>query len=154
MTLQELHDADEILDVYSYLTPRCWDNFWEKVDIRERDECWPWTGARNQIDYGIFCFYKGECEDKVIAAHKLAYIFGEQHALEQPITKGEVVMHKCRTRSSDRDHDLRYCCNPRHLKRGTQKENIWDAIEAGTFRPFGQSMEQAKYGRGKVVEEE
>lgn len=164
MTLQELHDADKILDVYCYLTEELWENFWKKVDIRGKDECWPYQStSRNQCDYGIFSYqtpkgthsYGSKRNFKsTIAAHKMAYIFGEEHTFEAPIRKDEVVMHKCRTRSSDRDHDLRCCCNPRHLKRGTQAENLRDMFEAGTARPFGRQMLIAQYGRGRPVEDE
>ena len=156
MTFQELHDDEEILDIYSFLCEDLWESFWKKVDVRGRDECWPYQKqSRNQLDYGIFSYYTpkgtypwgtGNRVDGTIAAHKLAYIFGEEHTFEEPIKRNEVIMHKCRTRSSDRDHDLRCCCNPRHLKRGTQLENIRDAISAGTFRPFGKTMLIARGG--------
>ncbi len=161
MSIKEQHNADNILDVYCYITEELWENFWKKVNIRGKDECWPYQRAsRNQCDYGIFSYHtpKGTYPygsrilfKGIIAAHKLAYIFGEEHTFEAPIRKDEVVMHKCRTRSSDRKHDLRCCCNPRHLKRGTQAENLRDMFEAGTARPFGRQMLIARTGKGKEV---
>lgn len=164
MSIKEQHDADEILDVYCFITEDLWESLWEKVDVRGENECWPFQKAsRNQCDYGMISYHtpkgtyewgEGGLETGMIAAHKLAYIFGEEHTFEEPLRKREVIMHKCRTRSSDRDHDLRCCCNPRHLKRGTQKENIHDMFEAGTARPFGRQMLIARYGKGRPVEDE
>lgn len=165
MSIKEQHDADEILDVYCYITEELWENFWKKVDTSGGPTaCWPFQSkSRNQCDYGIFSYStpkgtypwgSGGLLKGTIAAHKMAYIFGEEHTFEEPLLKREVIMHKCRTRSSDRKHDLRCCCNPRHLKRGTQKENIHDSIKAGTFKPWGQTMLIARYGRGRPVEDE
>lgn len=30
------------------------EQFWEKVDRRGDDECWPWTGSRTAAAYGLF----------------------------------------------------------------------------------------------------
>jgi hypothetical protein len=155
MTLQELHDADDIVDVYSHLTEDLWESFWSKVNVRGKDECWPYIGGAraqkkgkslNQFGYGLFWYGKSKEQGGNIAAHKLAYIFGEEHTFEEPLNKSEVILHKCKTRSSDRKRDLRSCCNPRHLKRGTTKENILDMIEAGTWRPWGRTALIAKRG--------
>ncbi len=147
MTLKEYQEWNKTLEVYTYLSPEFIERFWMKVDVGSRDECWPFqSSSRNQCDYGLV-WYGPRKEGGTIAAHKLAYILGDEHTWEEPIRKNEVIMHKCRTRSSSRDHDLRCCCNPLHLKRGTQKENIHDAIEAGTFRPFGRMMLIARGGK-------
>jgi hypothetical protein len=160
LTIEEEHKASDRLDVYIYICEDLWEKFWKKVDTSGGpNACWPFKASRNQCDYGIFSYntpkktnkYGSGTHRATIAAHKLAYIFGEEHTFEDPIRKSEVIMHKCRTRSSDRDHDLRCCCNPRHLKRGTQLENIHDMFEAGTARPFGKQMLIARMGKGKEV---
>ena len=95
--------------------------FWQCVDFGIGDDCWLWTGTKTDAGYGTVVF-KGERT----TAHRIAY----------KLTKGEipnglVLMHKC---------DNRPCCNPAHLKPGTQKQNLADMHakgRQGDCRNFG-----------------
>lgn len=71
-----------------------------------RGECLIWTGGKNGADYGVF--YVGN--RKYVPAHRYAW---EQENGEIP--KGMVVDHK--------DHCNTLCCNPRHLRLATRKQN-------------------------------
>jgi DNA-binding transcriptional regulator YiaG len=60
-----------------------------------------------------------------------------RHVFEEmfePLEPNQVVRHLC---------DNKMCINPEHLKKGTQKENISDAIRNGKF-PIGSQRNYAK----------
>jgi hypothetical protein len=85
--------------------------FWPKVGVRGLDECWPWKGYTDPGGYGQF-----SVGGKTKGAHRIAARFTG----EDPT--GKVVRHVCHNPS---------CVNPRHLKVGTQKENMQDMLRAG-----------------------
>lgn len=81
--------------------------FWSRVQMGDRNECWPWTaGMRN--GYGAI-----KHENKVFSAHRVAYILANGTP-----EKGLVIAHKC---------DNRKCCNPSHLEAITPGQNNTDA---------------------------
>jgi len=80
-------------------------------------ECFIWTRCKDKDGYGV-CGLNG----RKTPAHRASY------SLKNPTEDltGQYVLHKscCMSRA---------CINPDHLYLGTQKQNVQDQIEAGTF---------------------
>ena len=76
------------------------------------DACWIWSGASGRDGYG-----QVTCRQKFFGAHRLAYL-----AAYRRLPRGAVIRHTCDTPS---------CVNPRHLKAGTQADNVRDRGERG-----------------------
>lgn len=76
------------------------------------DACWPWMGARNEHGYGVL-----RVDGRNERTHRLAL------RREEPDPGPDIkVLHSC---------DNPPCCNPSHLRYGSQGDNIMDAIERG-----------------------
>ena len=88
------------------------ERFWSNVN--KTDTCWLWLGHL-QNDYGYFNSDKG-----TVLAHRFSW---ELH--NGPIPVGKLVLHNCP------NGDRRDCVNPKHLKVGTQKENMQDRLRRG-----------------------
>lgn len=89
---------------------------WAKVNVQKNlKACWEWTGARTPPETGGYGFIRWQYKHCV--PHRIAYewVFG-------PITDGLLVTHKC---------DNKLCCNPNHLRRGTQSVNMRDCYAKG-----------------------
>ena len=94
--------------------------FWSKVDKRSESECWNWVAKSLNQGYGYFRI--GGRKGRYELAHRVAYRY-----TKGPIPKGEgyhgaVIMHTC---------DNRLCCNPSHLRLGTQSDNVRDMDKKG-----------------------
>lgn len=104
--------------------------FWAKVAIGAPAECWEWQAGTNR-GYGQFVL-----DGCSVKAHRFAC---ELH--RGVIPDGMVIMHMC---------DNRSCCNPAHLKVGTQAANVADMCTKGRAR--GGSLKGATNGRAKLTE--
>lgn len=79
---------------------------------QQEGECLRWTGCKDKDGYGITSI-KGV----KMPAHRAAKSFIEN-------VNNFYVLHKCTNRD---------CINPDHTYLGTQKQNVQDQIDAGTF---------------------
>lgn len=106
--------------------------------LGERDECWPWQGARSKHGYPVVW---GDGKNHL--AHRRIYemFYGLPF---YSLTPSQVVMHKC---------DRPSCCNPLHLKLGTQLENTADRDKKGRQKaPKGERHGMSKLTADQVLE--
>ena len=80
--------------------------FWSRIDVRDLDECWPWIGSTFWDGYGQFWLAGYN-----VKASRVALTL-EKEASEL------CALHSC---------DNPPCCNPAHLRWGTNLENHTDA---------------------------
>lgn len=110
--------------------------FWEKVDVREVDECWEWTANKIPQGYGyISVGNKHKGTRKEIRAHRVSY-----EIAKGKLKDGQVVMHTC---------DNPSCVNPNHLVAGTQSENLKDMVRKGRNKkvvPHGEMNKTRRLG--------
>ena len=120
------------------------ERFWRQVDKKSDDECWNWKNSVMSTGYAKIT--TGGRNGKQIGAHRYSW---ELH--NGPIPKGSgkhgtVVMHTC---------DNRKCVNPKHLRLGTQKDNV-DDMDVKQRRinaqPAGQKHGNAKFTDDQVRE--
>ena len=100
--------------------------FWQKVLRLSPEDCWPWTAATSGFGYGRF-----KMAGRLYSSHRVAYALANGRIEDDASYHGSVVMHSC---------DNPRCCNPLHLKLGTQKQNARDMSNkgrsvAGRLRP-------------------
>lgn len=84
-------------------------NFWRKVDIRGKDDCWLWLASKDKDGYGRYRHGR-----KIFQSNIFAY-----HVTKGDIPKGYVILHSC---------DNPPCCNPNHLSSGTHLDNMLDMV--------------------------
>lgn len=110
--------------------------FWNNVDIKSENECWPWKRSCDSDGYGMA---RRASIKQSTHAQIIAYELNSGDIVE----KGMVIMHIC---------DNPICCNPHHLKKVTQKENIWDAIRKGRRELFPNRLIGEKCYNAKLSE--
>lgn len=111
-------------------TPVFAERFWSKVgDTTEG--CWVWQASKDTRGYGHVWF-----DGQLFRAHRVAW-----ELTNGPIPEGLVVLHEC---------DFRPCVNPKHLRLGTQRDNIHDAIAKGR----NVTLPGTKNGRAQLTEDQ
>jgi hypothetical protein len=89
--------------------------FWEKVIIKEADECWLWTGYKNKKGYGKYKYF-----GSVWSCNRMSLYISTGEL-------GQVACHiqECPNKS---------CVNPYHLYWGTPSSNTLDSVAVGTYK--------------------
>lgn len=87
-------------------------HFWNRVNIGEPDQCWPWTGPTDNFGYGML-----HVRGRSMRAHRYSY-----QLTTGPLTPGVIIRHRC---------DNPPCANPSHLEPGTRADNNRDRDSRG-----------------------
>jgi len=108
------------------------------------DGCWNWTGTKNRAGYGMIGI-GGRSEGHMIA-HR--YMYELVYGTKLPKGQSVVIMHTC---------DNPACVNPRHLRRGTMRDNILDMHQKGRAKwnpnpPPPKSRPGSANGNSKLTE--
>lgn len=104
---------------------------WSKVDKRGDKECWPWTGPLSSDGRGRIG--TGGRAGRDVLAHRVVW-----ENVNGPIPGGGpkphgwVVMHTC---------DNPPCCNPAHLRLGSQRDNVVDMDTKGRRKTLARAGE-------------
>lgn len=120
---------------------------WPKVDRREPDDCWFWTGARTSTGYGNILVRPG------VWAHAHRVIW---ELTNGPIPDGMQLAHSCDVRYAPGDKTYRACVNPAHLFLATNAENLRWMRDHGRASPppvrHPDRPRGERHGRAKLTE--
>ena len=84
------------------------ESFWRRVQKGSTEECWPWTAGRDGHQYG-----RAYANRRQRRAHCIAWELSNG----RPVNAGLCILHSC---------DNPPCCNPAHLREGTNLDNSKD----------------------------
>ena len=97
--------------------PSMEERYWARVIKGDSpDDCWGWSGSTSGAGYGQVERWEGNQRHRTYA-HRMSL---QIHGVDIP--EGMVVLHSC---------DNPPCTNPRHLRVGTQLDNMRDARDKG-----------------------
>ncbi len=118
------------------------ERFWEKVDKRGPNECWPWTACRTSDGYGQIS--EGTPSRKMLGAHCVSYEIHNGSIPPGEGYHGTCVCHTC---------DNPPCVNPAHLFLGTIADDLRDMRKKGRgYTPKREAHGRAKLTEGQVIE--
>ncbi len=117
------------------------ERFWRFVKVGGPDECWDWEGSvnggRQQQQYGRLKI--GGRAGRHVLAHRLAFEFRHGRAPDPKLK----VLHSCNNQR---------CCNPKHLREGTQLENMQDRLDSGNYEGNGGYRRGIRGSRGALLD--
>lgn len=106
--------------------------YWENVQKKGDDECWPWTGCIDSTGYGIT--WINGCK---WGAHRFSFLIANGK-----IDPDLLCLHSCNNR---------WCVNPRHIRQGTYADNAVDTLRSGNF-PRGEKIGNSKLKPNQVLD--
>jgi hypothetical protein len=110
------------------------DRFWQYVDKRGPDDCWPWTGRVNNMGYPMTSYTdEPGARSRGVVATRAAWF------LETGSWPVAFMCHTC---------DNPICVNVAHLFDGDQTANMRDASAKGRLRGRFSEVTQCIHGHG------
>lgn len=109
--------------------------FWDKVDIKNPDQCWQWMAFCDRYGYGRFML-----DGKAVSAHRLSACWA---GILVDMNSQLHVCHSC---------DNTSCVNPQHLFVGTHQDNMADRDNKG--RHICVSQPGSQHGMSKLDEDD
>ena len=106
--------------------------FWSRVEVRGPGECWPWRARADKYGRGRF----DVTSRRPSIASRVAW-----ELTNGPLPPGSYALHTC---------DVPACCNPDHIRPGTQRENIADAKSKNRLA-IGANHSQSKLTEAQVA---
>jgi len=125
-------------DIGLNIDPIYIERFWSKVNKKNDTECWEWTGCLQKNGYGCFGIENG---NKIVRTHRFSFMIHHN----RNINTNMYILHSC---------DNRKCCNPYHLREGTQKENVADAINRNRWIGAPTDKKGEENGSSKLMEQQ
>jgi hypothetical protein len=103
------------------------ERFVERYEKDAATGCWNWTGYLNPKGYGeiggvVINEIRYTAPARKMLAHRVSWLLFRGPIPKSDESHGTVVMHIC---------DNPRCVNPKHLRLGTQSENVTDMIQKG-----------------------
>lgn len=98
------------------------ERFWDLVDVRGPDECWPWKGYVNARGYAQWATRDLEGKPRTLRPTRVAW----ELTIGYPVPDGLQLDHVCHSQSDCAEGDRcphRQCSNPAHLEPVTPLEN-------------------------------
>jgi hypothetical protein len=133
------------------LTAQDVERFWNLVEKRGDDECWLYKGFRDKDGYGMFSIpsitrtvktgpHKGHNKWVTVRSNRVAF------KIANDAIDSRMVLHSC---------DNPPCCNPFHLRQGTNEQNAQerdDKKRSGWITKPEQIKRGEHAGRAKLTE--
>lgn len=91
------------------------ERLWGRTELNEHG-CWLWLGYQDEDGYGNISY-----REKSFRCHRLSWTLARG-----PIPESLQVLHDCDRFYAPGDRTYRRCCNPAHLKLGTNSDNMAD----------------------------
>lgn len=113
------------------------EKFWSKVDkSKGENQCWEWQAAKDKDGYGNAWLFRSDPNKRIHLAHRIAFFYSTG------IRSNFSILHSC---------DNPSCCNPKHLREGTHKDNTNDMVSRNR-QSKGENTAKAKLKTEQVLE--
>ncbi|MDE3023027.1 MAG: helix-turn-helix domain-containing protein [Pseudomonadota bacterium] len=93
--------------------------FWNKIDIRNKSECWIWKASKYDFGYGQIK------ADAPFRHNLISHVVSLEIKLNRKLLPGMCCLHVC---------DNPSCCNPDHLYEGSVQQNSDDKMNRGRHK--------------------
>jgi len=118
------------------------ERFFKYVEKTDLNGCWEWKGEIKADGYGRFNVYGGGRKFHY-PAHRISFYLSNNLVIDE----NKVLDHTCRNRS---------CCNPKHLREVTHRQNVLEnseGLSAGYYQRIKCSNGHSLFVYGRTCKE-